>query len=69
MAEKVWVTAVEVADPQSQKELEGDGSAMEEGAITRWLSLDQAIKDCVEGTIEDAKTEIALRRLRDHLDA
>lgn len=69
MAEKVWVTAVEIADPAAQEPLSGDGSAMEEGAITHWIDLDEAITACVSGDIEDAKTEIALRRLRDRLAA
>ena len=42
---------------------------MEEGAVCRWLPLDAAIAACVAGDIEDTKTEIALRRLRDHLGA
>jgi ADP-ribose pyrophosphatase len=67
IGEKVWLAAVEVADPAGQGPLEGDGSAMEEGASTRWLDLDQAIAACVAGDIEDFKTELVLRRLRDHL--
>lgn len=45
----------------------GDGSPMEEGATLEWWRLDEAIKGCVRGDIEDAKTEIILRRLADHL--
>jgi len=40
---------------------------MEEGAETRWLGLDEAIAACVSGVVEDAKSEITLRRLKDHL--
>ena len=40
---------------------------MEEGASTRWQGLDAAIEACVRGEVEDAKTELALRRLRDAL--
>jgi ADP-ribose pyrophosphatase len=67
MAEKFWLGAVEVADPAAQAPLAGDGSPMEEGAATRWVELEAAIAACVRGDIEDAKTELVLRRLRDHL--
>jgi ADP-ribose pyrophosphatase len=67
IAERWWLTAVEVATPDHQPPAEGDGSPMEEGAETRWLALDDAIVACVAGTIEDTKTELTLRRLRDHL--
>jgi hypothetical protein len=40
---------------------------MEEGARTRWLSLEAALAACVRGEIADLKTELGLRRLRDHL--
>lgn len=67
IGEKVWLAAAEVADPAAQGPIDGDGSPMEEGATTRWLELDQAIAACVAGDIEDFKTELVLRRLRDHL--
>jgi ADP-ribose pyrophosphatase len=66
MVEKFYFTAVEV-DPAAQLPLEGDGSPMEEGATTRWLPLDDAIAACTRGDIADLKTELGLRRLRDHL--
>lgn len=66
MIEKFYFTAVEV-DPERQQPLAGDGSPMEEGARTRWMQLDDAIAACVRGEIADLKTELGLRRLRDHL--
>ena len=66
MIEKFYFTAVEV-DPAAQQPLAGDGSPMEEGATTRWLPLDAAIAACVRGELADLKTELGLRRLRDHL--
>jgi ADP-ribose pyrophosphatase len=66
MVEKFYFAAVEV-DPASQQPLPGDGSPMEEGARTRWLSLDDAIAACVRGELVDLKTELGLRRLRDAL--
>jgi ADP-ribose pyrophosphatase len=68
MVEKFYFTAVEV-DPAAQHALAGDGSPMEEGARTRWLALDQAIEAGVRGELVDLKTELGLRRLRDHLGA
>ena len=68
MVEKFYFTAVEV-EPSLQQPLAGDGSPMEEGASTRWLLLDDAIAACVRGDISDLKTELGLRRLRDHLGA
>ena len=41
----------------------GDGSPLEEGAELRWRPLAEAVAACERGEIEDAKTEIALRRL------
>ena len=66
MVEKFYFVAVEV-DPTTQRPLAGDGSPMEDGARTRWLALDDAIAACVRGDITDLKTELGLRRLRDHL--
>jgi len=68
MVEKFYFAACEV-DPATQAPLAGDGSPMEEGAHTHWLPLDAAIAACVRGEICDAKTELGLRRLRDHLAA
>jgi ADP-ribose pyrophosphatase len=69
IGEKVWLAAAEVLDPAAQGPQDGDGSPMEEGGVTRWLDLDDAIAACVAGDIEDFKTELVLRRLRDHLAA
>ncbi len=41
----------------------GDGSPMEEGSSQRWVALDEAIAMCEGGDIQDAKTELLLRRL------
>jgi len=68
MVEKFYFACVDV-DPAAQQPLVGDGSPMEEGARTRWLPLDAAIAACVRGDIPDLKTELGLRRLRDHLES
>jgi ADP-ribose pyrophosphatase len=67
LPEKIWLCAVEVPGAAQPVELPGDGSPMEDGAHTEWLELDEAISACVRGEMEDAKTELALRRLRDRL--
>lgn len=66
LVEKFYFVAAEV-DPATQQPLGGDGSPMEEGATTRWLALDAALAACTRGDLDDLKTELGLRRLRDHL--
>lgn len=66
LVEKYYFAAVDV-DPQTQQPPDGDGSPMEEGSTTRWLSLDDALAACMAGRITDLKTELGLRRLRDLL--
>lgn len=67
MPEKFWLTAVKVGADAIAQEPATDGSPMEEGATCRWMKIDQAIEACVRGEIEDCKTELILRRLRDRL--
>lgn len=69
MPEKYWLVAAEVELDAVAETPEGDGSPMEHGATTRWCALDHAIASCVRGEITDAKSELALRRLRDQLAA
>lgn len=45
----------------------GDGSVMEEAGDAVLLDLDEAIRACRAGKIPDAKTEVALLRLCDHI--
>jgi ADP-ribose pyrophosphatase len=66
LVEKYYFMAAEV-DPSTQQPLAGDGSPMEEGASTRWMLIDDAIDACHAGVITDLKTELGLRRLREHL--
>jgi len=69
MPEKFWLTAAEVEDPSAAELAPTDGSPMEEGARCRWMPLSDAIAACVRGDIEDCKSELVLRRLRDALEA
>ncbi len=67
VSEKIHLLAAEVPRPPGASEYaaphEGDGSPLEEGAVLAWRELTAAISACERGEIEDAKTEIALRRL------
>ena len=46
---------------------QGDGSPFEEGARLEWVALDEALARCARGEIQDLKTELSLRRLRESL--
>jgi ADP-ribose pyrophosphatase len=66
-SEKIHLVAVEVPPVSSPDPVAagaaGDGSPLEEGAVLRWRPLDAAIRACEAGELEDAKSEIAFRRL------
>ncbi|HTP29247.1 MAG TPA: NUDIX domain-containing protein [Anaeromyxobacteraceae bacterium] len=66
-SEKIHLLAIEVprghGPPRWSAPEGGDGSPLEEGAELRWRTLADAVGACERGEIEDAKTEIALRRL------
>src|SRR5512145_871364 len=71
VSEKIHLLAAEVPPPaavgRQDAPHEGDGSPLEEGAVLEWRELSAAIAACEAGEIEDAKTEIALRRLASRL--
>jgi len=71
ISEKIHLLEAEVprgdAAGEHDAPLEGDGSPLEEGATLIWRGLDEAIAACESGEIEDAKSELAFRRLRDRL--
>jgi ADP-ribose pyrophosphatase len=67
-AEKLYFLAAE-ADPDTAGAPTMDGSPVEEGAIVKWLMLEDALEACRSGALEDAKTEVAIRRLAEHLAA
>jgi ADP-ribose pyrophosphatase len=62
VGERHYYFEVEV-DPRARTTPTEDGSALEQGAVIFALPLDEAIACCRRGAIEDAKTELALRRL------
>lgn len=65
-AEQFHFVAAEVQD-KSAPPPRGDGSPFEEGARLDWIDLDEALARCARGEIEDMKTEVGLRRLRQQL--
>jgi ADP-ribose pyrophosphatase len=73
VSEKIHLLEGEVARPPQDAPYdaphEGDGSPLEEGAVLAWRELGAAIRACEAGEIEDAKTELALRRLAGRLGA
>jgi ADP-ribose pyrophosphatase len=67
VAELFHFASCEVA-PDAIAELpQGDGSPFEEGATLEWLALEEALARISRGEIQDLKTELGLRRLRDAL--
>ncbi len=65
-AEKLYFLAAE-ADPSSARPPTMDGSPVEEAAVIRWIMIPEALEACRSGELEDAKTEVAIRRLAEHL--
>jgi ADP-ribose pyrophosphatase len=62
IGERHFFFHVEV-DPRARKEPSEDGSALERAAIVVAISVDDALEAARRGELEDAKTELALRRL------
>jgi ADP-ribose pyrophosphatase len=53
-------------DPRATPHLPpGDGSPFEQGARLEWVSLRDALARVARGELQDLKTEVGLRRLRD----
>lgn len=61
LSEKIFLTCVDVTGLQAF-DPEGDGSPLEEGARCRFWKAKDLLEACSEGEIQDAKTEIAIRR-------
>jgi ADP-ribose pyrophosphatase len=66
-AEKIHLVKVRVPDHQAAVEAKGDG-VVEAGSTVAWWPLSECLARAEDGTIEDAKTELALRRLRAELE-
>ena len=66
LSEKVHLAAADVGSV-SQVSPTGDGSPLEEMGPLEWLDIDALLEKCEAGEIEDAKTELGARRLKDKL--
>ncbi len=64
--EKIHLACVEIDSP-SCEEPRRDGSVMEELLESVLFDLDEALELCEKGEIREAKTELALRRLKERL--
>ena len=61
LSEKIHLAAVDVTGLE-RAEPRGDGSPLEEGGAVRWRSAAELQGACLDGTVQDAKTELALNR-------
>lgn len=61
LSEKIFLTEVDVTGKPFAPP-EGDGSPLEEGGRLRWWSPEGLLEACFSGEVQDAKTEVALRR-------
>lgn len=61
--EKVHVVCARVLDPHAKVHAQGDG-VLEARAAIEWWPLSTCLARAAEGVIEDAKTELALHRLK-----
>jgi ADP-ribose pyrophosphatase len=66
IGERHFFFHVEV-DPGARAAPPEDGSVLEQQAALVDIPLDDALAACRAGDVEDAKTELALRRLVEHL--
>ena len=70
MAEQIFFCCAELERPPTELMVapRGDGIPLEEGSEVVVAPLDRALRWCDAGRIRDAKTEVALRRLRGRLE-
>ena len=66
IAERLYVCRV-AASLDHMEQPDGDGSPLEQGGAAVVLELDRALEQCQHGPLEDARTELALRRLAEAL--
>jgi ADP-ribose pyrophosphatase len=67
MAERLYYAAA-LVDLDEGEQPRGDGSSFEEQGEIEIIPLGEALRMCLAGEIEDAKTEICLRRLKHELE-
>lgn len=66
MAERIYFCCV-ATQLSNITTADGDGSFMEEGGSSIICTLSEALERCRRGQIQDAKTEVAIRRLGEQL--
>lgn len=66
LSEKIFPCAVDVTG-KTQGVAKGDGSPLEETGGMRWRTLEEVLRACQTGEIQDAKTEIGAYRLQAEL--
>ena len=67
IAEKLHFVCAEVHDSDPMQEALGDGHAVEERSVSRFVPFAEALRALASGLLHDVKTEVALARLRDLL--
>lgn len=67
IAEKLHFVCARVHDSDPRGEALGDGHAVEERSVSRFVPIAEALRALQAGLIHDVKTEVALSRLRDQL--
>jgi ADP-ribose pyrophosphatase len=63
LAEKLFFVCAELQDDDRCVAAEGDGHAVEEGSISVFVPLSEALAAVDSGLVHDMKTEVALHRL------
>ena len=61
LSEKIYLASVDVTGLTAEAP-GGDGSPLEEGGVTQWRTREALETAIADGTIQDAKTELALAR-------
>ena len=67
IAEKLHFAYAELTDRDAQEEPPGDGHAVEEASVCRFVSLEEALAAVESGLVHDIKTELGLLRLKARL--
>ncbi len=67
--ERIWFAFAHVEDTGAGQVPMGDGSEVEQGAVIWWVPVDEVLSMCDRGEIEDAKTELGIRRLAARLQS
>lgn len=67
IAEKLHFVCAEVTPEDPQTAPRGDGHAVEERSISKYVALDDALAAIEDDLVHDIKTEVGIRRLADRV--